>query len=460
MRDHLKEWGLAGAAAIIVLIGAVIDVAAGDVAAPPPEVPAGHRFVERAVFCPPSLPDTKTILVASATSESPVTVGVQPTRPEQLDLAAGKVLVQPLADKRAADVVGFGGAVAAGALVRTKEPLVGEGSTQCSPRAATRWYFGAGASTLGADQRMLIYNPFPDEAVVRVMFLTSGGENRKPALSDLPVPANSATLVRVNEAIRLQRSLAAVVEAERGRVVAWRLMFDDAADGPSGVQMSLGVNRSYATWYFPDGGVGAGMQEHVGIANPSTEEALVTVSIVTADKVVQPDSLVEVAIPPRSSRTFPLGAAMSRNQRDLGGASVIVQSTNGVGIVVERAMRYDTGSISGAAAELGAPRLARRWLLTPATLNPSTDTVVVMNPGAAEAKVSLTLFGPDGALSPKALTDRTLGPGGRLKLGLGPWTAGEAVVVVLTSSEPVAAERFSYSAIPQDVGASMGMVLE
>lgn len=461
MRDRLKEWGLAGAVAVIALMAVFIEIATDDVVVPPPTVPRGPRFVERAAFCPPSLPDTKTILVASATTETPLTIGVQPTRPEQLDLPAGEVLVQPLADERPADVVGFGGPVAAGALVRTKEPLLGEGSTQCSTRASARWIFGSGASTLGADQRMLIYNPFPDEAVVRVLFLTPGGENRKPALSDLAVPANSATLVRVNTAIRLQRSLAAVVEAERGRVVAWRLMFDEAEDGPSGVQMSLGVTRSYATWYFPEGGVGDGMQEHLGIANPNEEEAIVTVSLVTADEVVQPDKLVEVAIPPRSSRTFPLGSTLRASQRDLGGVSALVQSTNNVGVVVERAMRYDTGSIVGSAAELGAARLGRRWLLTPGTLNPTTDTVVLMNPGAAEAEVSLTLYrGGRGALSPPEITGRTIRPGGRLKVGIGPWTSGDAVMVVVSSTEPVAAERFSYSTVPRDVGAAMGMVLE
>lgn len=461
MRDRLKEWGLAGAAVVIALIGVVIEVAASDVAAPPRSAPEGPRFMERAVFCPPSLPETKTILVAAATAESPLTVGVQPTRPEQLDLPAGQVLVQPLADERPADVVGFGGNVAAGALVRTKEPLIGEGSTQCSSRASARWFFGSGASTLGADQRMLIYNPFPDEAVVRVLFLTAGGENRKPALSDLPVPANSATLIRVNEAIRLQRSLAAVVEAERGRVVAWRLMFDDAEEGPSGVQMSLGVTRPFTTWYFPEGGVGGGMQEHIGIANPSSEEAIVTVSLVMADKVVQPDSLVEVEIPPRSSRTFPLGATLRPAQRDLGGVSALVQSTNNVGVVVERAMRYDSGSVGGSAAELGASRLGTRWLLTPGTVNPTTDSVVLMNPGATEAEVSLTLYrGNRGAVSPAAITGRTIPPGGRLKIGIGRWTAGDAVVVIVDSTETIAAERFSYSAVPQDVGASMGILLE
>ena len=457
--DPIRRWSLEGAIVAIVLIGFAVDLFAGSVARPTPAPVEGRRFVERAVFCPPSMPDTRTTVAAAPISDERVSVGVEPTRPEEQDLAAGHILVQPLTEDRPADVVGFGAPVVAGAIVRSHEPIEGEAAASCSPTAASKWYFGAGASTLGADQRLLIYNPFPDEAVVRVYFATPEGENVRPALSDIPVPAKSAAFVRVNRFVHLERSLATIVETRRGRVVAWRALFDQPERGPSGLQLSLGVTSPSPTWYFPEGDIAEQAQESIGVMNPDPDtEATITVSLVTGDRVVQPPSLVEISIPPMSSRVFPVRSTLPRRQKELGGATAIVQSTNDVPVVAERTVRYSKEGRQGVTSEIGIPRLRRDWVLLPATLEPTSDAVLVVNPGPEEISVDLTLLRPDGRpLSPRRLSQRQLGPGGRLRIGITERTRGETVIVLVRASGDIGVERLSYSSARDDVGSVMGV---
>jgi hypothetical protein len=307
----------------------------------------------------------------------------------------------------------------------------------------------------------LIYNPFPDEAVVHVSFLTAGAEIRKASLDDVSVPSRSAAFVRVNRFVRLQRVLAAEVEAERGRVVAWRVHFDQPEDGPNGVEMSLGVPRTATTWYFPEGQIDPSADTRIAIANPNeATEATVTISLSTGDQVVQPRELVELPIPASSARVIPLEFSLPKGQRELGGVSIVVQSTNGTGIVAERTIRYN-GSLRGATSEMGASVSSQSWLVQPGTLNPSTDTLIVMNPGGESATFDVEVMRPGKEpLSPRALSDRTIRSGARLKIGLGNWTTGGTTALLVTSTEPVVVERVSYSAIPDDVGSVMGIPLQ
>lgn len=460
MKTYLREWALAGAVAAIVLIGLLIEGVAGEIARPDRRVGAGPRFVERAVFCPPSLANTKTFLAATAIHDDEVPVGIEPTRPVPIDLAPHRILIQQLPNDQPANVVGFGAQTESGVLVRTQKPFPGEAASRCADRAATRWLFAAGSSTLGADERILVYNPFPDEAVVRVSFLTGGAEVSKASLDDVAVPSRSAAFVRVNRFVRLQRVLAAKIEAERGRVVAWKILFDDPGSAPNGVQMSLGVTHPAPTWYFPEGQIDDASDTRIAIANPnSSAEATVTVSVSTGDRILQPEDLVEMPIAPSSARVIPLKFALPKSQRDLGGVSIIVQSTNGTEIVAERTIRYG-GSVRGSTSETGASTTSTSWFVPPGTLNPSTDTLVVMNPGdeALDIEIEILRAGRE-PLAPAALSDRRLPSGGRLKIGLGEWTQGDTAGLLVTSSGPLVVERMSYSAIPDDVGSVMGVPL-
>ena len=452
---------LAVSIVVLVAIGMVLEVASSEVATPAPTRVGGPRFVERALFCAAGTTDIRSFAVASTAGADAASLGIEPERPERVPLQSDRIFVQELANDSPTDVVGYGAPVRAGVVMRAHDPVVGEAASKCSDRSSPRWFFAAGASTLGVDERLVIYNPFPEEAVARVTFLTTVGEDRKGNLADVQVPSKSVAIIKVNEFIRLERTLGVRIDTRRGRVVAWRVLFDRPEDAPTGVHLSLGTATTSDTWFFPEGWALPGITERIFLMNPNREEATVTISVVAGETTVQPPELVEIAVPPGTTQSVTLGSVLKGRQAELGGISVVVQSTNGVGIVAERWIRYDTSSLSGSSAEIGAPSPALRWLLPTATLNPATDAIIVMNPGSTAARVSMELLYEDrGSASPADLQDREVAPGARLRIGIGSWTQGRTVAVRVASTAPVVAERASYSDVLQDVAAVMGFRLE
>jgi hypothetical protein len=415
----------------------------------------GARFEERALFCPPAAAGkavTGRLTVASESGDE-LEVEVSPKLTEPLSLEGGHPRIVRVVEP--ANVVGRGGAVFASAMNAFSEPVAGRGAAPCSRTASPRWYFGEGSSILGFDESLLIYNPFPDEAVVRVVFFTDVGESAKANLADVGVPAREWRAVRVNDFILRQRVLAASVEAVRGRVVAWRAatVKDERV---SGVQFSLGSPTAGHTWYLPAGAVGEDVSERIAVLNPSDEEAVVSVQLLTADETLQPPKLVDLAIPARSSRSIPVARSVTGREAEEGGIGAIVRSTSGADIVVEGTVSYDTRALKGVASEVGAQRPELDWLLGPAALAPDTDTVFLLNPGGETASVSIELwFGEDEPRKPAPLQDLEVRAGTRTRVQLQTWTGRQPVVAVVASDVPIVAARSASTS--SDVATIMGL---
>jgi hypothetical protein len=420
------------------------------------ETPArGARFEERALFCPPpadARAATGKLTLASESGDD-LQVEVSPKQPEPLTIEGGHALVVEVVDP--ADVVGRGGPVFAGAMNAFSEPVAGGGAARCSRTASSRWYFGEGSSVLGFDESLLVYNPFPDEAVVRVVFFTEAGESAKANLADVGVPAGEWRAIRVNDFILRQRILAARVEAVRGRVVAWRTATVKDERG-SGVQFSLGSPTAGDIWYLPTGAVGEDVSEHIAVLNPGDEEAVVSVQLVTEDETVQPPKLVDLAIPARSSRSISVGQSLTGPQRDAGDVGAIVRSTTGTDIVVEGTVFYDTRLLKGVASEMGAQKPEPDWLLGPAALATETDDAVLLNPGGQAASVSIELWFRGGEPQrPAPLQDLEVRAGTRTRVRLQRWTNGKPVVAVVASDVPIVAARNASTS--SDVATVMGL---
>ena len=414
----------------------------------------GPRFEERALFCPPAAAGRAVTgrLTMASESGNELEVEVSPELTEPLSLEGGHARTMKVVDP--ASVVGRGGAVFASAMNEFSKPVAGDGAAPCSRTASSRWYFGEGSSILGFDESLLVYNPFPDEAVVRVVFFTEVGESAKANLADVGVPAGEWRAVRVNDFILRQRVLAASVEAVRGRVVAWRAATVKQERG-SGAQFSLGSPTAGHTWYLPAGAVGEDVSENIAVLNPSDEEAVVSVQLLTVDETLQPPRLVDLAIPARSSRSISVARSVGR-QTEGGGVGAIVRSTSGTDIVVEGTVFYDTRVLKGVASELGAQRPERDWLLGPPAVAPDSDSVFLLNPGGEPASVSIELwFGRDEPRRPAPLQDVEVMAGTRRSVQLKDWTNGQPVVAAVTSDVPIVVARSAST--PSDVATVMGL---
>jgi len=453
--EHFRE-GTVGVLLLSALAGGLAFDLGSEGVEQEQEAPVrGARFEERALFCPPPAAGrvvTGKLTLASESGED-LLVEVSPQQPEPSTLEGGHSRVVDVVDP--ADVVGLGGSVYAGATIVSSKPVAGAGAARCSRTAASRWYFGEGSSLLGFDERLLIYNPFPDEAVVRVVFFTPVGESAKANLADVGVPAGEWRVVRVNDFILRQRTLAASVEAVRGRVVAWRAA-TVKAERASSLQLSLGSPTAGDIWYLPAGAVGEGVSERIAVLNPSEEEAVVTVQLVTDDKTIQPPKLVDLAIPARSSRSISLARSVTGRQNDVGGVGAIVRSTSGADIVVEGTVSYDTRLLKGVASEMGMQKPETDWLLGPAAFASETDEVVLLNPGGEAASVSIELWFSDREpLRAASLQDLEVGAGTRTRVQLQKLTQGQPVVAVVASDVPIVTGRTASTS--SDVATVMGL---
>ncbi|MGH2694173.1 MAG: DUF5719 family protein [Actinomycetota bacterium] len=446
MSERARELLVAAVVVAALAAGVLIDVSARDVTIPRPDRPISVGFVERAVFCP-----------APMTGDANARVSVAPAsaRPAEVD-AGGEEGSVPLDPDRALSIgldrtepfelVSSGGPVVAGVTASYGGQGGGETAAGCAQVPSDEWFFPEGSSLLGFDERLLVYNPFPDEAVVDVSFLTPSGESEPANLSDVGVPAGEWVEIAVKRFVGPKQGLlGARVRTVRGRVIAWRVMTIDDPDRVAGVHSTLGAPEPADTWYFPEGAVRDGAQESIALLNPSDEEAVVTISLLSADRVIQPDALAEIAVPSRSATRVNL-----RNEVRgpiPAGVSAIVQSTNGVEMIAERTVNYDEEAIEGIASEVGASSTERRWAAPPAATGAGADVVHVINASAESVRLSITLLRVDEPpLRPPALTGIVVPGGLRKGIDLAPFSRGEPAVAIVEADGEVVVERLSVGA--------------
>jgi uncharacterized protein DUF5719 len=446
--------------ALVALLGAGLAAdGLSDGVRPAAAVNDGALFEERGEFCPPSVKkgDLESKIVAASPEHETIPVGLQPALPQTIKLPADRLLVRKRESAAGIDVVGYGAGVVAGSLSQFAHPLEGATAVRCAPDASATWYFAEGSSDFGYEELVLLYNPFPAEAVARVNLYTPKGLQAKANLTNIAVHDSSTTAIALNQYTRAQQSLAVSVEVTRGRVIAWRVLSVNADGVPGGIASSLGADVPALSWFFPSGEIGRGAAQRISVLNPSDQEATVTVSLVTSEGVVQPEKLVDLRVAAESVKTLAIDDYLKAEEANLGPASAVVRSINGVGVVAERTLLYDREDLRGIASEVGASSPARAWALMPASTRPTGDVVTVLNPGTDATRVSITLVRAGGdPLAPADLQDVRVGGNGRLKLPVGHFTKGEPMMALVTSDEPIVVDRFAYSTIDDDIAVVMG----
>lgn len=454
-----RVWNLRGLVIAIVLAGALgllLDVTRDPVVEPASDIQApSGTFQSRAAYCPPPFParfGAQTVALA-ADPGGDAAIRIQPQDTESSELADRHLLMRRV-EGPAIEAVAYGAVLHATALISMDAPVSGTGAARCPRAVSDRWYFPAGSVALGYDQRIQIRNPFPDEAVVNFTFYTPTGPVTKANLQEVAVPAGEFLSVKLNKFILGQKVLGTSVAAERGRIVGWSTMFAEAEDRPQGVYYSLGSTSASLEWYFPEGVVGEGIEEVITLLNPYQRESIVTVSLATSKGRQQPPKLVEVRIPPEAIKTLSLPGLLGARDQSLGGVGVIIESTNGIGVVAERTVWYAAGT-TGVASSIGARAPATEWVVPPAAVASTEDSLVVLNPFNSKAEVRVELWRQDGPPVRPGGTKMSIKPGARVRLDLTEFTRGEPVVVLVTSDQPVVAERVA-TASKGDISTVLG----
>lgn len=219
---------------------------------------------------------------------------------------------------------------------------------------ATRWFVAEGATGPNFDTYLLIANPGSTDTVATVRYLTPEG----PYTAIYNVRANSRLTLFVDgelsavsgrDAVGAQIDVSAEITATSPIVVERAMYWFGAFQNWTDAHNSAGVTSTGTQWALAEGQQGGALayKTFVLIANPSATVATVRVrllrengrtSIVSADIAVAPGSRFTCY----ASQPGPCQDAFAQLQ-DGEMFGVLVESLNGVPIVIERAMYWDGG---------------------------------------------------------------------------------------------------------------------
>jgi hypothetical protein len=423
--------GLTAAILAVGVIGAAIDAIADDVTQGGQVDVGPDRFESMTRLCPPATGASGALWVTSG--EEPARVALEPQDREATPLAE-RSLLRTAAQPNAVDVVGYDATVSASATFAFEGE--GAGATACGAEPSEQWFFGQGSTSNEFDQRIVLYNPFPEEASVRINLYTDEGRRSPASLTDIAVSANGRKIVSfLEDTDPTLGRVGAEVVASRGRIVAWRETIVTADELPNGTEFSLGATAPATRWYFPTGAWGAETVTNINVLNPSDAEASLKVQLATEDEILP--SLEQVVIPPDSTGLLDLERVF-RGDNIPPSFSVTITST--VPVVAERTIG-STGEQPGRSSEVGAAGPALEWTLAPVGVGSTADRLTVLNPNKQGVELQVTLVRAEGPpLQPDGLQQKVRG-GRILTLPLERWRDEGPFTAVVSGDGEIVAER-------------------
>ena len=367
------------------------------------------------------------------------------TVPERgrVDLRPHDVVTAPFA---AVLVESLGGSGLVGQSTTTK---LGHGSAPCANEPSPAWYLADGSTALGSDETLLLFNPFPDEAIINLSIYEEVGR-KPPAFQGIVVAPGSMRAITIGDVVQRKATVSISALATRGRFVMGR--YQIFTGGPRrGLVTGLATPSPGTAWSFANGEKSVKAQERLIVYNPGERDASVVATLYPAaglpnpsvpdsapSSSVAPDSSapapalsgpqaqpIPVVVPARGAITIDL--ALDADVVD-GRYHVVVTSDQPV--VVERALdiAHDKGFVA-ATGQMGSRIEAPRWYLPVGAPAGSTIELAVSNNGAVPVTVSVKTVGPAGEVAVADLPDSAIPPGGSTTIAVPATVASQSLVV-------------------------------
>jgi hypothetical protein len=299
----------------------------------------------------------------------------------------------------------------------------------CADEPARTWYLASGTTVRGTTQTLELLNPFGDDAVLDVTFLTETGVQEPQALQGLVVGRRSKVRVPVHDLVPRQERVATIVRTRTGRVVAEQVRSSDGTDGRAGLAVTLGSVRPRREWTLPVAAPATRVPGVVSLANFGIAPASVEVSVLLGGEAVLSPEIVSV--PSRSvidvdpSARIPVGAAFAVVVRALGPTPVVADlllASSGIAV---------TGSAS---------TTARRWALAGSPTGASS-AVLAVNRSARPVTVELRAYTAGDVDSPRSAPAIVVAAGAVGRFDLAEWGVAPAQVLVVSADGPVVVGR-------------------
>lgn len=211
-----------------------------------------------------------------------------------------------------------------------------------SPSPSTSWFFAEGYTGPGFDEWLLLFNPTGSDHTATVTYrFTDGGQMQ----ANYIVRARSRYSVHVNREAP-DREVAMKVSCGGDGLIAERAMYFNYRGAWDGGHCTEGARQPAERWDLAEGYTGAGFETWILIQNTSPYEAAEIRMAFMGNAGMA------------STRTYQLtpGSRTTIFLNDIttaGDVSVSLYSANNVPVIVERAMYFDCGGITGGTASMG-----------------------------------------------------------------------------------------------------------
>ena len=263
-----------------------------------------------------------------------------------------------------------------------------------------RWHFAEGYTGAGFDEYLTILNPNADAGAGDDHLLP----RRRPGpgrQDSSPSPANARYTVAVHDAGAGRRARPGGRRPGSRRrwpagIVVERPMYfryGGSMGGVTGGHNVMGAAGPRPAWYFPEGNTGAGFDEYLTLLNPTADGRQVAAHLLRRRRGDaarrRRSSCRPTAAPPSPSTTPREGVGRGRR------TATKVETTNGVGIVVERPMYFRYSATRQRRPRRDGRRRAGARPGSSPRATPATgfdEYLIVLNPNATPADVTITYY--------------------------------------------------------------------
>jgi hypothetical protein len=218
----------------------------------------------------------------------------------------------------------------------------------------------------------------------------------------------------------------------------------------SGGHASAGVAAPAASWFLAEGATGSFFDTFVLIANPSPDEAALTVTYL-------PEGGVPVMKPHTLAGHQRLTINIAGEDPSLANAAVSTRVESNRPVVVERAQYWPHAAWYEAHNSAGETAAGTKWGLAEGRVgggNNAQTYILIANPGTSTASITATFLRADGTTIGKTFD---VGPTSRFTIAVNgaashvPELVNESFGTTIVSTQPVVVERALYT----DVGGVM-----
>ena len=382
--------------------------------------------------------ETGTTAVEQADLPEPVTrdVAVGPQSRQRIVLS--EVLQAPIASALVESETG-------GIVVEHEVTSVnGHDAKPCATGAAPEWHFAWGDTTVDARELLVLFNPFPQDAIVDGRFSTEDGIREPVRFDGLVVPGRGTVGVDLGDDVTRREEVAATITARSGRIVVDRVLRVNG-DADRGLTVQTGVPEPQQAWVFPDGFRSDEVREEFVVYNPTDEVSEVTIDFVVDDPETNGiPAPIDLSLAPGTHQVVDPGVD-DRVPAEVG-HSATVRSANGVPVVAERVVHSDRPNRRGITVTTGSPVESQTWSFAVGAADGGNDEFLVLvnlDPQIL-AQVDVVAIAGGQRLPVAGLTGIELAPGERKIVSLDENTDSANLPLEVASTEPIVVERGLY----------------